>query len=182
LQRSQQQWASLLEPSRVAYRVDASVSLNYFIQSAIAMTDPNEILPDELLEDILQPLRSVEVPADAKSTNRVAVMQSLAARVRPAWWQRTIAVPVPVAIAASILLLLAGISLVRPFTAGRAIEQSTQISSAQPPNDAKQETSVVSNEANTAAWSIRRSFIRTLTSSTGSEFVASNALENRDDS
>jgi hypothetical protein len=146
------------------------------------MNDPHENLPDELLEDLLQPLRSVEPPIEARLANRDSIRQALAARMRPAWWQRTVAVPLPVAIAASIILLLTAVTLILPSATGDTVEKSPPLAATQQTNHATPETNSVAGDSTTPAWSIQRSFIRTLTSSTSSEFVASNALENRDDS
>ncbi len=146
------------------------------------MNDPHENLPDELLENLLQPLRDIEVPAEAQSSNRSAVRQALATRARPAWWQRTIAVPVPVAIAASIVLLLAAASIVRPSATGHATDQPSPSVAVQQANHAQPETTPASHETAVPTWTVQRSFIRTLTSSTASGFVATHAMENRDDS
>ena len=148
------------------------------------MNDPNENLPYELLEDLLQPLRDARPPVEAQAANRSAVRQALAKQLRPAWWRRTIAVPIPVAIAASILLLLATIALARPSLLQRDIEerlpqvtaQSLALQSATP------ETTTARDDAYKPTWTIQRSFIRTLTSSTANGFPNSNVMENRDDS
>ena len=148
------------------------------------MNDPNENLPDELLEDLLQPLRNAQPSAETRAANRSAVRQALAKQLRPAWWRRTIAVPIPVAIAASILLLLATIALARPSLLQRDIEerlpqvtaQSLALQSATP------ETTTARDDAYKPTWTIQRSFIRTLTSSTANGFPNSNVMENRDDS
>ena len=146
------------------------------------MNDPHENLPDELLEDLLQPLRSVVPPTETQSANREAVRQALALHIRPAWWRRTIAVPVPLAIAASIALLLAAATLVRPSAVLNNGEQPSPLTAAQQANPATQETNLIPHEKNRPAWTVQRSFIRTLTSSTATEFVASSPRENRDDS
>src|SRR5262245_44838464 len=88
------------------------------------MNDPNENFPDELLEDMLQPLRNAQPSAETRAANRSAVQLALAKQLRPAWWRRSIAVPVPVAIAASILLLLATVALARPSLLQRVTEES----------------------------------------------------------
>jgi hypothetical protein len=146
------------------------------------MNDPHDNLPDDVLEDLLQPLRSVELPVKARLANRDSVRQALAARLHPAWWRRTVAVPVPVAIAASIILVLAAITLIRPSAAGATVEQPAPLAATQQTDHAAPEKNSGIVKSTKSAWSIQRSFIRTLTSSTSSEFVASNALENRDDS
>ena len=146
------------------------------------MNDPREDLPDELLEDFLQPLRSVVPPTETQSANREAVRQALTKNIRPVWWRQTIAVPVPFAIAASIALLLAAVAVVRPTAIGNNGGQPSQLTAAPQANSGTPGTSLVPNESTTPAWTIQRSFIRTLTSSTATEFVASNPWENRDDS
>ena len=146
------------------------------------MNDPHYNLTDELLEDLLQPLHSVVPPVETQSANREAVRQALAMHVQPAWWRRTIAVPVPLAIAASIVLLLAAVTFVRPSAGSSSGEQSLPLSAARQGNPATQETSITPYETTTPAWTIQRSFIRTLTSSTATEIDASNSWENRDDS
>jgi hypothetical protein len=146
------------------------------------MNDPHENLPDELLEDLLQPMRSVVPPAETQSANREAVRQALAKHIRPVWWRQTIAVPVPLAIAASIALLLAAATLVRPSTVRSSGEQPSPLTSAQQANPVTQKSDLPPNETTTPAWTVQRSFIRTLTSSAATEFVASSPRENRDDS
>ena len=148
------------------------------------MNDPNENLPDKLLEDLLQPLRNTQPSAETRAANRSAVRQALAAQLRPTWWRRTIAVPIPVAIAASILLLLATIALARPSLLHRDTErplpqvtaQSTDLQHVTP------ETTTARADAYKPTWTFQRSFIRTLTSSAANGFPNSNAMENRDDS
>jgi len=146
------------------------------------MNDPHENLPDEMLEDLLQPLRSVVPPAETQSANREAVRQALAMNIRPAWWRQTIAVPVPLAIAASIALLFAAATLVRPSAFRSSSEQPLPLTATQQANPATQETNLIPHESNRPAWTVERSFIRTLTSSTATEFIASSPRENRDDS
>jgi hypothetical protein len=146
------------------------------------MNDPHENLPDELLEDLLQPLRSVQPSDETQSANRKAVRQALATNIRPAWWRQTIAVPVPLAIAASVALMFAVVILVRPSAVLRSSEQPSPISAAEQANPVMRELESVPNEPITPAWTIQRSFIRTLQSSIAAEFVASSPRENRDDS
>jgi hypothetical protein len=146
------------------------------------MNDPHENLPDELLEDLLQPYSNVVPPTETQSANREAVQQALSKQIRPVWWRQTIAVPIPLAIAASIAILAAAIAFVRPSAVPSSSEQLAPFSAAQRANPGMQETILTPNETTTPAWTIQRSFIRTLTSSTATEFVVSSALENRDDS
>src|SRR5690349_11904113 len=108
------------------------------------MNDPDKHLTDEQLEALLQPLRDVQPPAETQSANRNAVRQALAVGVRTAWWQRTVSVPVPLAIAASVLLLLAAISIIRPSAATQQV------------NDATPGTNSAVLETATPTWTIER--------------------------
>ena len=70
------------------------------------MNEPHEPLSDELLDDLLAPLRAVTLPDEARTANREAVLRALARRAQPPWWRRTVAVPVPVAIAATVAFVV----------------------------------------------------------------------------
>jgi hypothetical protein len=142
------------------------------------MNDPHENVPDELIEDLLQPFRNVLPPTETQSANREAVRQALAMQIRPAWWRKTVAVPVPLAIAASVALLFAAtFSYVSAFRSSG--ERRT---AAQPAKPAAQEFDLDPKEPTAPVWTVERSFIRTLTSSSAIQFVASSPRENRDDS
>jgi hypothetical protein len=170
------------EQSRVDYLAAETGSPKYSKSNVKAMTDQDDPLSDEHLERLLQPLRNMDVPPEAQAANRAAIAQLLAARIRTRWWKRTIAVPVPLAVAASIILLLATVTLVRHSPIGHTVDQRSSLTATQQPNGSRLDTNVASSEPIARAWSIQRSFIRALTSSATSESVAHNALENRDDS
>jgi hypothetical protein len=63
---------------------------------------------DADLESLLSPLQRIEPPAAAREEFRAAVAAELDGGVAPQrgpWWRRTIAVPVPVALGAAVMLL-----------------------------------------------------------------------------
>jgi hypothetical protein len=147
------------------------------------MNDADESLPDELLGELLKPLRETTAPAEAEIANRLAVQTALAKQVRPTWWQRSIAVPIPIAIAATIALIVTVAALLRPLpTQPIATIKSrgrTDISTAV--ERAKEAQAV--NEPVRPAWRITQSYIRTFLSPAGAAgFVKPNAKENRNDS
>ena len=63
---------------------------------------------DADLESLLSPLKRIEPPAAARDEFRAAVAaeldRSAVVRKRGPWWRRTIAVPVPVALSAALLM------------------------------------------------------------------------------
>lgn len=79
------------------------------------MNHPGDDPPDEL-DELLAPLRAVEPIRAIREANRHAALKS--GPVTP-WWQRSIAVPVPVAVALAASLLLAiGARYFSPGVAG----------------------------------------------------------------
>lgn len=65
---------------------------------------------DALLESLLSPLKRIEPPPTAQSEFRAAVAAERRGltpplRTRAAWWRRSIQVPVPIALAATLLLM-----------------------------------------------------------------------------
>jgi hypothetical protein len=68
------------------------------------MNNPDDSLSDEMLDKLLAASRLVAVPDETRAANRAAVERALARHVQLPWWRKTIAVPLPAAIAATVAL------------------------------------------------------------------------------
>jgi hypothetical protein len=84
---------------------------------------------DAALESLLSPLKRIEPPDAARAEFRAAVAAELGSippiRTRTPWWRRTIAVPVPVAVSAAVLLCASiGWSISRSSAVGRGAVDS----------------------------------------------------------
>jgi hypothetical protein len=147
------------------------------------MNDPDEFLPDELLDDLLAPLRAVSVPDEARAANREAVRHALALRARPPWWRRTVAVPVPVAIAATVTLALAVAALLWPsWGPTRVDREATRPMQHQ---FIQTDAPAIGDRDDLAgpAWSVTRSYIQSLESLANARVpLDSHVKEKRDDS
>lgn len=99
------------------------------------MNDPEEILPDELLDEqlaeLLAPFRDAAVPHEVRARNRAAVAQALARNAPAPWYRRTVAVPLPLAIAASVAIIAASIALLLPAAEPIATHNTDQLPQAQ---------------------------------------------------
>lgn len=128
------------------------------------MNDPSESLPDELLEDLLAPLRAVNISDEVRAANRDAVRRALTRRERPPWWRRTVAVPVPVAIAATVMLAVTAAALFWLVTAPQKADRRAT----GPMQDRFVETGSASKPGKDyvggPTWSVTRSYIQSLQS------------------
>lgn len=128
------------------------------------MNDPEESLPDEMLSDMLAPLRDVSVPEDVRAANRAAIARALARHTRAPWWRRTVAVPLPLAIAATVAIIAASIALVVPASVPQMvdsdpvspIENQLVTSGAMP--------SLTPRDPERPTWSVSRSYIQSIES------------------
>jgi hypothetical protein len=84
------------------------------------MNDPADLPPDEKFDVWLAPLRAVECPLEVQRTNRQAIDEALMRSPRSPWWRRSVAIPIPVAIAASLALVVAAAVSLRPALAQTA--------------------------------------------------------------
>jgi hypothetical protein len=118
------------------------------------MNDANDPLSDEAIDDLLGPLRTANLPDELRSSNRDAVRRALERRARPPWWQRSIAVPVPLAIAASLALFVTAAAALWP-TLGQAADKDTPV---------PRRESVVESDTAIPRWSVTRSYILSIES------------------
>ena len=128
------------------------------------MNDPHESLPDELIDDMLAPLRAVILPDEVRSANREAVQRALARRAQPPWWRRTVAVPVPVAIAATVALIVTAAVTFWPSFGRQTVEREAL----RPPRtDVVEIDASASDDLDRATgpgWSVTRSYILSIES------------------
>jgi hypothetical protein len=115
------------------------------------MNDANDPLSDEAIEDLLGPLRAATPPDEVRSANRDAIRRALERPARTAWWQRTVAVPMPLAIAASLALVVTAAASLWPAVSDSNI----------PP---RQQSSRVESAAESPGWRITRSYILSIES------------------
>lgn len=87
------------------------------------MNDSDDLLPDELLDKALASLRSVTPPAELHEANLAAVRHALMDGIEPVWWRRSVAVPIPVAIAASVAFVLTTTAWLRSGAIPEEIQQ-----------------------------------------------------------
>jgi hypothetical protein len=126
------------------------------------MNEPHESLSDDVLNDLLTPLRDVTVPDETRSANRAAVKRALEGRIQLPWWRQTVAVPVPVAAAAMVALVVTVTAILWP---SRTQPSVAQVAS-QPIQDQFNERgpAASSGEENmsSSSWSVTRSYIQSL--------------------
>ena len=147
------------------------------------MNDPHEPLSDELLDDLLAPLRAVTLPDEASTANREAVHRALARRAQPPWWRRTVAVPVPVAIAATVALVVTAAALFWPSLAPQRIAREEPRSTQAQFVGISAAPDVGTDFAAGPAWSVTRSYILSLESLAKERvFLPPDTTEKRDDS
>jgi len=145
------------------------------------MNDPDESLPDEMLSDLLKPFREATIPAMAQRANRLSVERALVKQVRPPWWRRSIAVPIPAAIAATIALIVATAALLLPLPNQTDVAQGSLNLVADRKSENSSSAISVLNTPTRPAWHVTQSYIQSLQSVAGA-FVESKAKENRNDS
>jgi hypothetical protein len=78
------------------------------------MNDPADLPPDEKFDEWLAPLRAVECPSDVRRANRQAIENALSRHTQPPWWRRSVAVPMPMAVAASLALVVTAVAALWP--------------------------------------------------------------------
>ena len=126
------------------------------------MNEPLEPVPDELLDELLAPLRAVMIPDETRITNRAAIRRALERRVLPPWWRRTMAIPIPVAIAATVAFAIATTASLWPMVAQRRAEQVVskpiQDRSIEPFSTAE----FGDDGTSRSTWTISRSYIQSL--------------------
>lgn len=143
------------------------------------MNDPHESLSDEALDGLLAPLRAATPSDEVRAANRASVRRALARRMQPPWWRRTVAVPLPIAIAATVIFALTAAALFWP----RGVERTTL----DPTKTELAATSAVpaldSDEGASPTWSVTHSYIRSLDSLAKLRVSwTPDATEKRDDS
>jgi hypothetical protein len=118
------------------------------------MNDSNEPMSDEVIERLLAPLRDVACSKEVQQANRHAIEQARASRASAPWWRRTVAVPVPLAVAASLALVITAAASLWPAIA-RSLDAGT-------PHLPEANVTDVSTEI--PRWSITRSYILSIES------------------
>ena len=113
------------------------------------MNDANNPLDDEAFEELLGPLRKANLPDGVRSANREAVRRALERHSSLPWWRRTVAVPMPLAIAASLTLMVTAAASLWP-----ALDRDTGVDGPEPTREI-----VVESDTTTPRWSITRSYI-----------------------
>jgi hypothetical protein len=121
------------------------------------MNDSDESPSDELLEDLLTPFRAVSVPNDVHIANREAMHIALARRRQPPWWRRTVAVPIPAAVAAMATIALALAALLWPSRGPQWVGRER----IEPVQVRVIETGP-SDELARPAWSVTRTYLQSL--------------------
>jgi len=137
------------------------------------MNDPSERLPDESLDELLAQFRAVDLPKEMRTANREAVRRALARRDRTLWWRRSVAVPVPLVIAASLVLVVTAAASLWPILDGSATRPDTAVLG---------RNGVVEAGAESPGWSVTRSFILSIDSlSRMDDSFCPDLLEDRND-
>jgi hypothetical protein len=147
------------------------------------MNEPDEPLSDDTLQELLKPFRDATVPAAAQIANRLAVQQALSKQARPAWWRRSIAVPIPLAIAATIALVVTIAALLQPSSARQTAVNGRPGPMSEPIAAATSKSHSNSDNSPRPAWHITQTYIHSLPALIGPiRVVEANAKENRNDS
>jgi hypothetical protein len=145
------------------------------------MNNPDEFLPDELLSDLLKPFRQATIPATAQRANRLTIERALAIQLRRPWWRRSIAVPIPLAIAASIALVVATTALLLPLPNQTDVAHVTHQLVSDRNSENSHSASSDLNNPTRPAWHVTQSYIQSPQLVTVG-FVESQAKENLNDS
>ena len=147
------------------------------------MNEPDESLSDDTLQELLKPFREATAPATAQIANRLAVQQALSKQARPVWWRRSIAVPIPLAIAATIALVVTIGALLQPSSAQQAAVNGRPSPLSEPIIVATSNSHSDSDNSPRPAWHVTQTYIHSLTALVGPvRIVEANAKENRNDS
>ena len=147
------------------------------------MSDSDDHLHDESIDEAIAFLRSVTPPKELHNDNIAAVHRALAHRFRQRWWGKTVAVPVPAAIAATVVFALTATLSVKPFvvpsTGQKVVPEGPQAETVVHHEDSG---FGVDNGAG-PTWSITQSYIHSLESLNSSKFNWNSEIEEiRDDS
>ena len=126
------------------------------------MNEPHESLSDDVLNDLLTPLRGVAVPDETRSANRAAVQRALAGRVQLPWWRQTVAVPVPVAAAAMVALVVSVTAILWPSRAQPSVSQVASQPMQERFNERGPSASSGEENKSSSSWSVTRSYIQSL--------------------
>ena len=128
------------------------------------MSDSDDPLPDESIDEAIAFLRSVAPPKELHKDSIAAVHRVLAHRIQQRWWRRTVAVPVPAAIVATIVFALTATLSLKPLVVPRTGQQEVP-AQAQAKSVANNEESGfdVDNGAS-PTWSVTRTYIHSLES------------------
>lgn len=127
------------------------------------MNDREEPMSDEQIDDLLAPLRAVKLPDGAHAVHAEVVRRALSRGVRAAWWRRTVAVPIPLVIAATLALVFATVALFRPWESKREnrdlLAQTREMGIA-----TSTDPSRGADDAPRAVWRVSRSYIQSIES------------------
>ncbi|HEX3601206.1 MAG TPA: hypothetical protein VHU84_13735 [Lacipirellulaceae bacterium] len=147
------------------------------------MNENDECLPEEVITDSLAPLREMSVPEEIGVANRAAIARALARHTRRPWWQRTVAVPVPVALAATLAIFAASIALVAPVLNRREVERTAVRLTTNQIVEPEKMRDVGSGESVSSTWTVTRSYLQSIESlATPRVPVDFEIKENRNDS
>jgi hypothetical protein len=113
------------------------------------MNDPADLPPDEKFDEWLAPLRAVECPSDVRRANRQAIDSALSRYTQPPWWRRSVTVPMPMAVAASLALLVTAVAAL-----WQAFGKSTDVAVGRAPHFAQ-----AASKQELPGWSITQSYI-----------------------
>jgi hypothetical protein len=119
------------------------------------MNEPEDPLTEEMVDELFAPLRSVDCPAEVQRSNRLAIELALARRLSIPWWHRSVAVPLPLAIAASLLLMATAGALLWPAVSGSAVTMDSPAFRGNVAATANEESPV---------WNLSRSYILSIDS------------------
>jgi hypothetical protein len=126
------------------------------------MNESYDFLSDDVLNELLTPYRVVAVPDKAQRTNRAALQRALIGRTQLTWWRQTIAVPVPVAVAAILTVVISLTANLRPAR----IQSGTAHVASHPTSDQLNQREPVARSENKSvsgsSWSVTRSYIESL--------------------
>ncbi len=136
------------------------------------MNDTNEPLSDDTIEGLLGPLRTANLTDEVRSANRWAVRRALQRRAYPPWWRRSVAVPMPLAVAALLALVVTAVASLWP-----ALGNPIHADAPSPPRE-----SVVESGSESPGWSVTRSYILSIESlARMQESFRAQITENRND-
>ena len=147
------------------------------------MNESDEPLNDEMLAELLAPLRDVSIPDKVQTSNRLAITRALERHTRPVWWRRSVAVPIPVAIAATVAIVATSVALLVPAVAQKSVGFPVPQANAGQVVAIEADGGFQPAKASPASWRITRSYIQSLSSlGTTRVVVDFDTKENRDDS